>query len=297
MFHVKHYKMEKTKNKKISDIYQADVLVIGSGHAGCEAALAAARAGAKTLMITINLDNIALMPCNSAIGGQGRGQLVREIDALNGEMGKNADKTFISSRTLNVSKGPALRAIRAVVDKKRYQLEMKKTLENQENLSVRQGIIVNLHASNGYYKAYTSDDICYESKAIVIATGTFLNGRIFWGKYEREAGRQGEVNSTHMAASLKELGYLFGRLRTETPPRVDRKTIKFESLKIQRYDEHPQMFSFDNEYDGRKQQCSHITYIDKNCIEYIRENISKSPIFEGNCLQKAQNTALQSKTK
>jgi tRNA uridine 5-carboxymethylaminomethyl modification enzyme len=280
MFHVKHNKMEKEKSNNITDIYKFDVLVIGSGHAGYEAALASARIGSKTLLITINLDNIALMPCNSAIGGQGRGQLVREIDALNGEMGKNADKTFISSRILNISKGPALRAIRAVIDKKRYQLEMKKTLENQENLAIKQGIIVSLHVFDGHYKVYSNDDICYESKAIVIATGTFINAKIFWGKHETDAGRQGEVNSTDIAVCLKELGYKFGRLRTETPPRVDKKTINFESLKIQQYDIYPQMFSFDNRYDGRKQQCSHITYIDKKCIEYIRENISKSSIFE-----------------
>ncbi len=280
LFHVKHNKMGKADNNNKTDIYQFDVLVIGSGHAGYEAALASSRIGAKTLLITINLDSIALMPCNSAIGGQGRGQLVREIDALNGEIGKNADKTFISSRILNISKGPALRAIRAIVDKKRYQLEMKKTLENQENLSIRQGIATGLQALGGRYKVYTNDDICYESKAVIIATGTFLNAKIFWGKYETQAGRQGEVNSTDMAGCLKELGYKFGRLRTETPPRVDKKTINFESLKIQQYDIYPQMFSFDNRYDGRKQQCSHITYIDKKCIGYIRENISKSPIFE-----------------
>jgi len=273
--------MERLKSINTNGIYQPEVLVIGSGHAGCEAALASARAGAKTLLITINIDNIALMPCNSAIGGQGRGQLVREIDALNGEMGKNADKSFISSRILNISKGPALRAIRVVVDKKKYQVEMKKTLENQENLAVRQGVIIKLQEYKGGFRIYTNDDLCYECKAVIIATGTFMNGKIFWGKYETEAGRQGEVNSIHMPISLKELGYSFGRLRTETPPRVDKKTINFESLKIQQYDGCPHMFSFDNKYDGRKQQYSHIAYIDKNCIEYIRENISKSPIFAG----------------
>jgi tRNA uridine 5-carboxymethylaminomethyl modification enzyme len=271
--------MEKKINIKINSIYPTDVLVIGSGHAGCEAALASARAGAKTLLITINIDNIALMPCNSAIGGQGRGQLVREIDALNGEMGKNTDKTFISSRILNISKGPALRAIRAVVDKKKYLVEMKKTLENQENLAVRQGVIIRIQEYKGGFRVYTNDDLCYKCKAVIIATGTFMNGKIFWGKHEAEAGRQGEINSTQIVSSLKELGYLFGRLRTETPPRVDKKTINFESLRIQQFDACPQMFSFDNRYDGRKQQCSHITYIDKNCIEYIRENISKSPII------------------
>jgi tRNA uridine 5-carboxymethylaminomethyl modification enzyme len=279
--------MNKTNINTITEIYRFDVLVIGSGHAGYEAALASARIGSKTLMITINLDSIALMPCNCAIGGQGRGQLVREIDALNGEMGKNTDKAYLSSRVLNISKGPALRAIRAVVDKKKYQLEMKRTLENQENLAIRQGIVARIQVLDGIFKVYTNDDISYESKAVIITTGTFLNAKIFWGKHETEAGRQGEVSSTKIADCLKGLGYKFSRLRTETPPRVDKKTINFENLKVQHYDINPQMFSFDNSYDGREQLCSHISYIDKECIEFIRENISKSPIFERQFLSKS----------
>jgi len=268
------------KFENLSEVYSFDVIVIGAGHAGCEAALASARIGSKTALITINLDSIALMPCNSAIGGQGRGQLVREIDALNGEMGKNVDKTFLSSRILNMSKGPALRAIRAVVDKKRYQFEMKKVLENQENLSIRQGIVTKIEIFPGHYKVDTNDDIGYFCKAIVISAGTFMDAKIFWGKYEIEAGRQGEINSKDMATSLKKIGYRFGRLRTETPPRVDKKTINCSELKIQQNDECPEMFSFGNRYDGRKQQCTYITYIEKNCIDYIKENISKSPIIE-----------------
>ncbi len=281
MFHVKHKNiMENTKTQNVNETHKFDVIVIGAGHAGCEAGLASARIGSKTLIITINLDSIALLPCNSAIGGPGRGQLVREIDALNGEMGKNADKAFISSRILNISKGPAVRAIRAIVDKKKYQLEMKKTLENQENLTLRQGIVSRLEEDNSLYKIYTNDDICYESKSVIITTGTFLDSKIFWGKYEKKAGRQGEVNSADLAKCLKELGYKFGRLRTETPPRVDRKTINFESLKVLQYDACPQMFSFDNRYDGRKQLYTYITHVDKKCIEYIQENINKSPILK-----------------
>jgi tRNA uridine 5-carboxymethylaminomethyl modification enzyme len=265
---------------KNSEYYKYDVIVIGAGHAGCEAALASARSGTKTLFITISLDSIAFMPCNSAIGGPGRGQLVRELDVLGGEMSRNVDRNFIHSRMLNISKGPALRAIRATVDKRQYFLSMKYILENQENLFLKQGLLVGIETNKDGFAVYTSDDNSYECRSMVICTGTFLRGKIFWGKYEREAGRQGEINSNKLVYCLERMGYKFGRLRTETPPRVDKKTINFKDLKIQRYDDLPEMFSYDNEFDGRDQVNNYITYIDRDCINYILYNIKRSSIYE-----------------
>lgn len=256
------------------------VIVIGAGHAGCEAALASARNGSKTLIITISMDSIALLPCNSAVGGPGRGQLVREIDALGGEIGKNVDKSYIHNRMLNISKGPALRTVRAIVDKKRYFLYMKQVLENQENLDLKQGLVAKIEKFDNKYKLITTDESFYVGKCIVIATGTFLRGKIFWGKYEREAGRQGEINSIKLPGYLENMGYKFGRLRTETPPRVDKKTVDFNNIRAQKYDELPEMFSFDNVYDGREQLNNHITYIEKECIDFIVKNIEKSSIYE-----------------
>ncbi|MCG2790163.1 MAG: tRNA uridine-5-carboxymethylaminomethyl(34) synthesis enzyme MnmG, partial [Actinomycetia bacterium] len=256
------------------------VIVIGAGHAGCEAALASARNGSKTLLATISMDSIALLPCNSAVGGPGRGQLVREIDALGGEIGKNVDKSYIHSRMLNISKGPALRTVRAIVDKKRYFLYMKQVLENQENLDLKQGLVAKIEKFGIKYKLIKTDESFYIGKCIVIATGTFLRGKIFWGKYEREAGRQGEINSIKLPGCLENIGYKFGRLRTETPPRVDKKTVDFKNIRTQKYDELPEMFSFDNVYDGREQLNNHITYIEKECIDFIVKNIKKSSIYE-----------------
>ena len=256
------------------------VIVIGAGHAGCEAALASARNGTKTLIITISMDSIALLPCNSAVGGPGRGQLVREIDALGGEIGKNVDKSYIHSRMLNISKGPALRTTRAIVDKKQYFLYMKQVLENQENLDLKQGLTAKIEKFGKKYKLITTDESFYVGKCIVVATGTFLRGKIFWGKYEREAGRQGEINSIKLPGYLENRGYKFGRLRTETPPRVDKKTVDFNKTRVQKYDELPEMFSFDNVYDGREQLNNHITYIEKECIDYIVKNLERSSIYE-----------------
>ena len=160
------------------------VIVIGAGHAGCEAALASARNGSKTLLITISMDSIALLPCNSAVGGPGRGQIVREVDALGGEIGKNVDKSYIHNRMLNISKGPALRTVRAIVDKKRYFLYMKQVLENQENLDLKQGLAAKIEKFGKKYKLILTDEVFYVGKCIVVATGTFLRGKIFWGKYE-----------------------------------------------------------------------------------------------------------------
>jgi len=269
------------KNQKINfEYYNYDVIVMGAGHAGCEAALAAARNGVKTLLITISIDSIAIMPCNSAVGGPGRGQLVREIDVLGGEMSKNVDRNFIHNRMLNISKGPALRTIRAIVDKRQYFLNMKKIVENQQNLFLKQGLLVDIKENSVGFLVYTSDETEYKCKSIVLCPGTFLRGKIFWGKYEREAGRQGEINSVKLANCLEKLGYKFGRLRTETPPRVDKKTVRLNDLKIQAYDKFPGMFSYENYYDGRKQINNYITYIERDCIEYILKNIKNSSVYE-----------------
>ena len=270
----------KEQREKNTEYYTYDVIVIGAGHAGCEAALASARNGSKTLLITINIDSIGMMPCNNAVGGPGRGQLVRELDALGGEMAKNTDRNFIHSRMLNISKGPALRTIRAIVDRRQYFLSMKQILENQQNLFLKQGLLVEIKPNNHGFSAYTSDENIYKCKSMVLSPGTFLRGKIFWGKYEREAGRQGEINSVKLFYNLERLGFKFGRLRTETPPRVDRKTVKFNDLKIQNYDLLPQMFSFEGEYDGREQVYNYITYIERECIAYILKNIKKSSIYE-----------------
>jgi len=269
--------MEKYIN---NDIYKYDVIIIGSGHAGCEAGKAAAAAGAKTLIININMDSIGLMPCNSAIGGPGRGQLVREIDVLGGEMAKNSDRNYIHSRLMNISKGPALRTIRALVDKKRYTINMKYVLENCENLDLRQGLAESIYRDNKTYIIQTSDGERYRCNCVVVATGTFLRSSIFWGKNEIKAGRHGEINSVSFAYSLEKLGYKFARLRTETPPRVDLRTIDTASLKLQQYDEIPEMFSYESSKIERKQLNNYITYIEKDCINYILDNISLAPAFQ-----------------
>lgn len=278
------------KNNSVKDVicendkyYEYDVVVIGAGHAGCEAALASAKNSVKTLLITINLDSIALMPCNGAIGGPGRGQLVREIDILGGEIGKNTDRNFIHSRIINTSKGPALRTIRAIVDKKRYLLDMKRILENQLNLDIKQGLATVIEKDKNIYLIKINDGTIYKTKSVVITTGTFLRGKIFWGKYELNAGRLGEINSVKLAQSLEKLGFEFSRLRTETPPRVDKKSVYLHEMKVQKFDNNPKYFSFEKDIESNLQVKSqtdvHITYIDNDCINYILDNIEESTIF------------------
>lgn len=266
----------KIKQKEITGY---DVIVIGAGHAGCEAAISSSRIGAKTLLISINMDSIAHMPCNSAIGGPGRGQLVREIDVLGGEMAKNVDRNFIHMRMLNTSKGPSVRALRAIVDKRRYFLNMKKVIENQKNLEIRQGLVTGIEKNKEYYFILTSDSAIYSCKNIVICTGTFLNANIFWGNNNIEAGRHGEISSKKLGLSLVKMGFKFARLKTDTPPRVDKKTINFDRLKVQMYDENPDLFSYDSCYNGTKQVKVYITYAEKECIDYIKRNIKKSTAY------------------
>ena len=259
-----------------------DVIVVGAGHAGCEAALAAARLGLKTLIITINLDKIALMPCNPAIGGVGKTQLVKEMDALGGEMAKAADKTLIQIKVLNKSKGPAVQALRAQIDKKEYEIQMKKTLENTENLTLRQGTVSKVIVGKG-----RTIEICIESgmkfiaTAVIITSGTFLRGRIIIGKRDYRAGRMGEYAAMNLTGSLKEIGFKMDRFQTATPPRVDRRTIDFSKTTIQPGESDPISFSYwdeDKVYDNIP---SYLTYTNEKTHKVIRDNIDKSPIKSG----------------
>jgi tRNA uridine 5-carboxymethylaminomethyl modification enzyme len=257
-----------------------EVVVIGAGHAGIEAANASARLGAKTLVLTINLDSVGLMPCNCAIGGPGRGQLLREIDAMGGLIGEHADKNYIHNRIINTSKGLAIRTLRSVVDKRQYFISIKKTLEERDNIDLRQGLVINIKKKNNIFNLITSDGVEYTSKAVVITTGTFLRAEIFWGKYSMQAGRLGEINSRSLSRSLEKMGLSFSRLRTETPPRIDCKTIDTKNLSVQLYDDDPEFFSHTKAPKARRQIPIYYTYIDQNNIDYIRDNLDKSPIYQ-----------------
>ncbi len=259
-----------------------DVIVVGAGHAGCEAALAAARLGLKTLVITINLDKIALMPCNPAIGGLGKSQLVKEIDALGGEMAKAADKTLIQIKVLNRSKGPAVQALRAQIDKKEYEMQMKKTLENTENLTLRQGTASKIIAGKDRtIEIFIESGMKFIAKAVIITSGTFLRGRIIIGKRDYKAGRMGEYAAMNLTSSLKEIGFRMDRYQTATPPRVDRRTIDFSKTTIQPGESNPISFSCWNEDKVYDNIPSYLTYTNEKTHKVIRDNIDKSPIKSG----------------
>ena len=224
-----------------------DVAVIGGGHAGAEAALAAARLGMKTAIFSLSLDAIANMPCNPHIGGSSKGHLVREIDALGGEMAKNIDKTMIQIKMLNTSKGPAVHSLRAQADRKRYQAEMKHTLEKQENLDVKQAEIVNITLEEGKVKSVETDiGAIYNVKSIIVATGTYLKGKIFIGDYTRESGPDGVFAANKLSESLKKLGVNLVRFKTGTPARINKKSIDFSKMEIQKGDVDIIPFSFEN---------------------------------------------------
>lgn len=259
-----------------------DCIVVGAGHAGCEAALSAARLGAKVLLCTLNIDNIALMPCNPAIGGPAKSTIVREIDALGGIMGEAADATYIQMRTLNSSKGPAVRALRAQSDKKQYMDYMRNVIQNNENIYLRQACITDLIAENGVITAAVDEfGIEYKARTVILTTGTSLCGRIFVGLKSYSAGRLGEMAAIGLSDSLKKLGINIKKLKTGTPPRVDKRTIDYSKMQIQPPDEELYFYSFKPNRPVRPQVPCYLTRTTEETHRIIRDNLDKSPMFQG----------------
>ena len=259
-----------------------DVIVVGAGHAGCEAALASARMGCSTIMFNINLDSIALMSCNPAIGGLAKGQLVKEVDALGGEMGKIADKTAVHFRLLNASKGPAVQSSRFQCDKQLYRLAMKAVVEKEKNLHLRQTLIDRIVVEDGRVVGVEDHiGVFYRGSAVIITTGTFLNGLIHIGTVHYPAGRAGEMASIRLAESLRELGFEMGRMKTGTPPRLRASTIDFSKLERQDSDPDPEPFSFTTEKLRHERLPSYFSYTTRETHSLIRENIMSSPLYSG----------------
>lgn len=259
-----------------------DIIVIGSGHAGCEAALAAARMGHKTLMFSMNLESIAMMPCNPSIGGTGKGHLVREIDALGGEMGVNIDKSFIQVRMLNTAKGPAVHSLRAQADKNLYHIEMKKTLEHTENLDLRQGEVTEIIVEDGRACGVrTKTHTWYSTKAVILATGTFLKGKIFIGDAVYSSGPNGLAPSEQLGDNLRKMGINLRRFKTGTPARCLGQSLNYEKMIPQAGDEPPVPFSFMDDEIGENKGLCWLSYTNEKTHEIIRENFSRSALFGG----------------
>lgn len=259
-----------------------DVIVIGAGHAGIEACLASARLGCKTAVFTINLDWVGNMPCNPSIGGTSKGHLVREIDALGGEMGKAADKYSLQSRMLNLGKGPAVHSLRAQIDRREYSAGMKHTLELQENLDIRQGEIVDIKKlESGVWQVKTRLEALFTAKAVIIATGTFLGGRVYIGDVSYESGPDGMFPSTDLAAALKKLPIPLRRFKTGTPPRVNRRSIDFSGLEVQEGDRETVGFSFATHKPPENKVCCYITYTNDATKQIILDNLHRSPMYSG----------------
>lgn len=259
-----------------------DIIVVGAGHAGCEAALAAARMGKKTLMFSMNLEAVAMMPCNPSIGGTGKGHLVREIDALGGEMGINIDKTFLQSKMLNTAKGPAVHSLRAQADKNRYHLEMKKTIESTPNLDMKQGEVTDLIVEDGKVTGVvTKTHTCYSSKAVILATGTFLSGKIFIGSAAFESGPNGLAPSMEFADNLKKHGLKLRRFKTGTPARCLGSSLNYSKMQEQKGDEKTVPFSFMNDEVGENRVSCWLTYTNEETHKVIRANFHRSALFGG----------------
>lgn len=261
-----------------------DIVVVGAGHAGCEASLACARMGLNTIMFTVSVDSIALMPCNPNIGGSSKGHLVREIDALGGEMGKNIDKTFIQSKMLNVSKGPAVHSLRAQADKHNYTHEMRKTLENTDNLTIRQAEVTELIVEDGVIKGVkTFSGATYYAKAVVLCTGTYLRARCIYGDVSNPTGPNGLQPANHLTDSLKANGIEMFRFKTGTPARADKRSIDFSKMEEQFGDKRvvPFSFSTDPESVQKEQVSCWLTYTNEETHKIIRDNLDRSPLFSG----------------
>ena len=260
-----------------------DVAVIGAGHAGCEAGLAAARMGMKTLVFSISLEFVANMPCNPHIGGSSKGHIVREIDCLGGEMGKNIDKTYVQLKMLNTSKGPAVYSLRAQADRKKYQAEMKHTLEKQENLYLKQAEIVNINVENNEVKSVeTNIGAIYNVKAVVLATGTYLKGMIHIGEVSYESGPDGVAAANKLSDVLKNLGIKINRFKTGTPARVNKRSLDFSKMEIQYGDDKIEPFSMEDNFDHNDNQLPcYLTYTNEKTHEIIRKNLNRSPLYSG----------------
>lgn len=261
-----------------------DIVVVGAGHAGCEAALAAARLGLDTIIFTVSMDSVAMMPCNPNIGGSSKGHLVREIDALGGEMGKNIDKTYIQSKMLNASKGPAVHSLRAQADKANYSREMKKTLENTENLTFRQAEVSDIIIEDGSVRGVkTHSGAVYRAKAVILCTGTYLQARCIYGDVVYHTGPNGLMPAQYLSDSMRDAGIELRRFKTGTPARLDRRSIDFSQMDEQKGDERIVPFSFTNtEENIRREQIScWLCYTNEKTHEIIRENIDRSPLFSG----------------
>ena len=259
-----------------------DVIVVGAGHAGCEAALAAARMGCRALLLTLSMENIALMPCNPSIGGPGKGHLVREIDALGGAMALLTDQTAIQMRTLNTSKGPAVQTYRAQVDKREYQAAMRRALEEQRGLSLKQAMVVSVLVEDGRVSCVTTHTgMIYKAKAVVLATGVYMEARVITGEASLQAGPNGQTPSLGLSKSLLSLGLEIGRFKTGTPPRVDANTVDFSKMEPQLGDEVPVAFSFMSKPVRRQQEPCWLTYTNERTHSIIRQNIERAPLFNG----------------